>query len=133
MAVTEPPRNDRIGETVQEITSRAQLLVREEIELAKTEVQAKVQSLGKAAAVGAAAGLFVVLGVIFALHTIAWALADLFNNIELGYLVTTVILFLLAGGAGFLAYRFVKKGTPPKPEMAIEEAKRIRETVQESR
>ena len=37
--------------------------------------------------------------------------------------------FVLGGLAGFLAYRAFKSGAPPTPDMAIEEAKRIRETV----
>ena len=34
-----------------------------------------------------------------------------------------VLLVLLAAIAGFVAYRFFKKGAPPTPDMAIEEAK----------
>jgi hypothetical protein len=39
------------------------------------------------------------------------------------------VLFLLGGLAGFLAFRFVKRGSPPTPKMAIEEGKLIKETV----
>ena len=38
-------------------------------------------------------------------------------------------LFLFGGLAGFLAARFLKKGTPPTPQMAIEEGKLIKETL----
>ena len=37
------------------------------------------------------------------------------------------ILFLLAILAAFVAYRLFKKGAPPTPDLAIEEAKLIRE------
>ena len=37
-----------------------------------------------------------------------------------------MVLFLLAAIAALLAYRFFKKGAPPVPAMAIEEAKRTR-------
>jgi hypothetical protein len=40
-----------------------------------------------------------------------------------------VILLLLGALAGLLAAKAVKKGSPPVPKMAIEEAKKIRETV----
>ena len=33
------------------------------------------------------------------------------------------------GIAGFLGLRWIKKGSPPTPDMAIDEAKRIKETV----
>ena len=37
-----------------------------------------------------------------------------------------MLLFLLGGIAGFLASRFVKSGSPPTPQMAIEEAQLIK-------
>ena len=45
------------------------------------------------------------------------------------FYVVAGILFILGALAGFLASRAFKKGTPPMPAMAIDEAKRIRETV----
>ena len=47
----------------------------------------------------------------------------------LGFLVVAVALFLLGVLAGMLAYRAVRSGAPPVPTMAIDEAKKIRETV----
>ena len=119
---------------VQDVTERGQLLIREEIELAKAEVQAKASKLAKGVAVGAAAGVFVLAGLIYFLHFAAWGLADILgNDVWLGYLIVAVLLFLLAGLAGFVAYRSIKKGTPPTPQMAIEEAQRVRETISASR
>ena len=40
-----------------------------------------------------------------------------------------MILLLLGALAGVLACRAVRKGSPPVPTMAIDEAKKIRETV----
>jgi len=121
---------------VQEITERAQLLVREEIELAKAELGVKVQKLARAAAVGAAAAVFVLAALQLLLFTIAFALSDLFTGNYhpwVGFGVTMLLFFILAGVAGFLAYRWVRQGSPPKPEMAIEEAQRIKRTVQDAR
>src|SRR5215210_6544621 len=89
-----PPR-EGVGPAVQEISFRAQQLVREEIELAKAEISAKVTSLLKGVVIGVAGGIF--------------------------------------GVVAFLAARMFKKGTPPKPEMAIDEAQRIKRTVDEAR
>ncbi len=130
-----PPDDDktqpqRLGHTVTEISEKASLLVREEIELAKAEVGQKVKVLGKGAAVAAAAGVFAVLGLIFLLHALSWFFYWLwFDDIFWGYLITTVLLFALAAIAGFLGLRWIKKGSPPTPAMAIDEAKRIKETV----
>ena len=41
-----------------------------------------------------------------------------------------MIFFLVAAVAGLLAYRAVQAGSPPVPELAIEEAKRIRQTLE---
>ena len=51
-------------------------LVREEIELAKAEIELKAKKLARGAAVGAAAGFFVLLGLIFAFDTLAWGIND---------------------------------------------------------
>ena len=37
---------------------------------------------------------------------------------------------LLAGLAGFIAYRSFQAGAPPTPDMAIEEAKKTREVLE---
>ena len=125
--------NTNIAQAIQAVSERAQILVREEIELAKAEVTAKVSQLVRGAAIGAAAGIFVVIGLLFLFHALSWGFAELLNHAWLGYLITAVILFLLGALAGFGAYRAFKSGAPPTPDMAIEEAKRIRETVTSDR
>jgi len=117
-----------LGEIVTEVTSKAQLLVREEIELAKAEVTGKISKLTKGAAVAGAAGVFLIFGVTMLFHTLAWFLVDLFDwDPWTGFLAVTVLLFVLAGLAAVIAIRLVKKGSPPTPDLAIEEAKRTRE------
>jgi uncharacterized membrane protein YqjE len=118
-----------LGEIVAEVSEKASLLVREEIELAKAEVKEKISKLTKGAAVAGAAGVFLVFGVTTFFHGLAWFLDDVFNwedNNWAGFAVVTALLFLLAILAGLLALRLFKKGSPPTPEMAIEEARRTR-------
>ena len=118
-----------LGEIVTEVSSKASLLVKEEIELAKAEVTGKRSTLGRGAAIGAAAGVFLVFGITMFFHGLAWFLDDVFNwedNIWAGFAVVTALLFLLATLAGLLALRLFKKGSPPTPDLAIEEAKRTR-------
>jgi hypothetical protein len=45
-----------------------------------------------------------------------------------GYLLTAGIFFILAVLGGLIVWRLVKKGTPPVPKMAIDEAKLVRES-----
>jgi uncharacterized membrane protein YqjE len=125
------PQN--IATAIAEVSERATLLVREEIELAKIEVTEKVTKLIKGAVVGIAAGVFVLMAVIFALFGFAWLLYYFLPGNDYtffwGFFAMAVILLLLGGLAGLLAAKAVKKGSPPVPTMAIDEAKKIRETV----
>jgi uncharacterized membrane protein YqjE len=127
-----PPQDSgekSLGEIVADVSEKASQLVREEIELAKAEVTDKLSKLGRGAAIGAAAGVFLVFGVTMFFHGLAWFLDDVFNwedNIWAGFAVVTALLFLLAVLAALIAIRLFKKGAPPTPDMAIEEAKRTR-------
>jgi uncharacterized membrane protein YqjE len=121
-----------LGQAIQEVTERASLLVREEIELAKVEVTEKVTKLIKGAVVGIVAGIFAVAGLIYLLHALSWLIWELIggeSDFWLGFAIVAVLLFVLGALAGYMATRFVKRGTPPTPAMAIEEAQLIKETV----
>ena len=122
-------QTSELGQAIQEVSEKASLLVREEIALAKAEMTEKVSGLVKGAAVGAAAGIFIVAGLIYFLHFLALLIADCWaTRWWLGYLIVAGVLFLFGGIAGFLAARFFKKGSPPTPQMAIEEAQLIKAT-----
>ena len=123
----------QISAAVQEVAERAQLLVREEIELAKAEVTLKLTKLGRGGAIGGAALLFVLGALILILHGFAWLIwwalpigADL---VFVGFFIEAVILLIIAAIAGYVASRLLKAGSPPTPDLAIEEAQRIKETV----
>ena len=119
-----------LGEVVNRISENASTLVREEIELAKTEIELKIQKLARGAAVGAAAGFFAFLGLIFAFDSLAWGINDIFDSPWPGFVITTVLLFVLAGIAGLIAYKSFQAGAPPMPDMAIEQAKLAREAIE---
>jgi len=139
MTDQQPQHNNsqNIAQAIQEVSDRAQLLVREEIELAKAEVSQKVAKLVKGAVVGIAAGVFVIIGLFLLLEGLAWlaywAIPFPDGTFFWGFFVVAGALFLLGALAGFMAARAFKRGAPPTPDMAIDEAKRIRETVQSSR
>jgi H+/Cl- antiporter ClcA len=127
-----------LADIVGEVSQKASLLVREEIELAKAEVTIKAKSLGGAVAAAAIAGVFAFLALILVLHGLAWLVADLFSDgivigIWLGFFITAVLLLVLGAVSGVLALRFFRSGTPPTPELAIEEARKTRATIEEVR
>lgn len=129
------PADDRqaatLAETVTQVSERVSLLVREEIELAKAEMSAKARKLAIGAVVGIVAGVFFITALFFLLNSAAWGAYLIFGGTAYwaGFLIVAGVLFLLGALAGGLAYRALRKGTPPAPTMAIDEAKKIRETV----
>jgi len=130
--VTPPGGNSSeksLGEIVAEVSEKASLLVREEIELAKAEVIGKVKTLGKGAAVAAAAGVFLVFAVVMLLQTLAWLLADLFDNVWVGFGIVTLLLIVMGVLAGLQAKKWLSTG-PPTPDAAIQEAKITRDTLE---
>ena len=130
-------KTSELGRAIQEVSERASLLVREEIELAKAEMTEKVTKLLKGAVVGIVAGVFAVFALVYLVHSLSWGIfalvSDDINFVWLGYLIAGGLLLLIGGLAGFLAARFFKGGVPPTPQMAIEEGKLIRETIETSR
>ncbi|HEX5894037.1 MAG TPA: phage holin family protein, partial [Solirubrobacterales bacterium] len=125
----EPPVEEMtVGELVFEVSDRASVLIREEIELAKTEVTEKLNSLLRGSVTALVAGIFVLLALLLAMHGFAWLLNDLvFDNFWAGFLVEAGLFLLIAAGAGLYAYRSLRRGAPPTPDMAIEEAKEIKQ------
>lgn len=124
-------RPTTLADAVTQVSERASLLIREEIELAKAEMTAKARKLATGAVVGIVAGVFFLVGLFFLLEAAAWGVYLIFGGTSYwaGFLIVAGALFLLGVLAGGLAYRALRKGTPPAPTMAIDEAKKIRETV----
>jgi Putative Actinobacterial Holin-X, holin superfamily III len=130
---TDPQTDQKIGETINEITERATLIIREEIELARAEVEVKIMNLVRGAAIAGAAGFFVFMGLTLFLHGLAWVFyINVFVDPFWGFFIVAGGLFILGGLAGWLAARLFKKGSPPTPQMAIDEAKLVRETLEDS-
>ena len=124
----------QLGDIVADVTQKAQLLVREEIELARTEIQQKVSRIVKGAIFFSAALFFLLLFVIFLLHALSWGFTDWLSvKTWVGYGITTVGLLAFTGVAALIGLRLFKRGTPPKPELAIEEAQKTRAVLEEVR
>jgi len=129
-----PPSQDErsVSELVFDVAEKSSSLVREEIELAKTEISEKVAKILRGSVVGIAAGIFAFLALILVMEGIAWLLAEeVFDgNAWPGFFVEAAAFLLIAAAAGFIAYRSVQAGAPPVPEQAIAEAKLTKETLE---
>ncbi|MGH2876338.1 MAG: phage holin family protein [Solirubrobacteraceae bacterium] len=122
------PSGDSLAAAVTAVSEKLTVLVREEIELAKAEVMVKVSSLMRGAAAVAAGAVFGVFGLVFILLSIAWGVNSAVDSIWIGFAAVMVALLLATGAAFLFAWRKLKVGAP-KPTMAIDEARKIRETV----
>jgi hypothetical protein len=123
---------ENIAAAITEISERATLLIRDELDLARAEIGAKISKLVRGTVIGLAAGMFVVVAVFFVLIGLAWlAWYELFPAGEYfwGFFVVAGALLVFALLAGLLAAKLVRRGAPPSPSMAIDEARKIREAV----
>ena len=115
-----------------EVSERVTALVHDEIELAKAEMAAKAKSLARGTIAGAAGAVFGVFAVVFFLLTLALVLSDVLVSgvpaVWVGFLIVLALLFVMMVAAFLFAWRKLQIGSPT-PTMAIDEAKRIRETV----
>jgi uncharacterized membrane protein YqjE len=124
-----------LGEIVADVTQKLQLLVREEIELAKAEVTTKAKKLGMGAGMAAGALVTLLFFSIFFFIGLAELLNDLFwdDYPWLGYLVVAAFFLILTIVLLVVGLRMIKKGSPPAPEMAIEEAKATKAVLEEAK
>ena len=111
-----------LGAAVKEVSERASALVRLELELASLELKSKVAVLGIGIGLAVGAAVFGLFALGFLLATAAAGLAT-FLDTWLALLIVALFLVVLTAVLGLFARRSIKKGTPPVPNQAIEEAK----------
>jgi hypothetical protein len=121
-------RDASLGSAAKEVAEHASALVRLEIELAKLEIGRKAGALGLGIGLGVGAAVVGLYAVGFVFATIAAGLAT-FLDVWLALLIVTVFLFLVTGILALFAFNRIKKGAPPVPEQAIEEAKLTTEAL----
>jgi hypothetical protein len=114
--------NGGLGGAAKNVADHASNLANLVKELAALELKRKMARLGVGIGLGVGAALFSLFGLGFLLAGAAAAIA-LALPWWAALLVTGGGLFLLAGLMGMIGLRSIKKGTPPVPEEAIEEAR----------
>jgi putative superfamily III holin-X len=123
-----------LGRAVDDVREKIQFLIQEEIALAKAELSEKMRRLAVGAVFGIIAGAFGLFALIYIVEALAWGIYDAgwagTTHYWWGFLIAGVLLILLGVILGLVAVRVVKRAVPPTPQMAIEEGKLIRETLQ---
>jgi putative superfamily III holin-X len=121
-------RPDNLATAVTEVSERLTVIVRDEIELFRVELTAKLTTMARGVAAIALGAVFGVFAIVFILLTIAWGLNSALSSLWVGFAIVMVLLILLTIGA-FLFARSKLGAGGPAPTMAIDEAKKIRATV----
>jgi hypothetical protein len=113
--------NERtLGQLVAQVTEDVSVIVRKEIQLAKTEISTQLGIAGRGATLLVGAGvlslyglglLFIALSLVVAIWLPAWA----------GFLIIAAVLFLIAGILALVARRALRQ-VNPRPERAIASA-----------
>jgi hypothetical protein len=117
-----------VGAAAKNVAEHASAIVRLELELAALELKRKVVALGLGIGfgVGAAVLALFLVGFVFAAIAAAFALVV---PTWAALLIVAGILLLMIAALVFLAINRIKKGTPPLPEQAIQEAKLTSEAL----
>jgi hypothetical protein len=119
---------ENIATAITEVSDRIGVLIREEVELAKAEMTVKARSIARGVAAVAAGSVFGVFAIVYALSTLAWGINSILSSLWIGFAVVFVVLLIAAAGSFLFARSKLSVGAPA-PTMAIDEAKKIRETV----
>ena len=117
-----------VGEAAKTVAERARAIVRLELQLAAAELKQKGSTIGIGVGLLVGAAVFAFFFVEFVLATITAGIATAVS-VWLALLIMAVAILLVTAGLALVGIRMVKKGTPPLPEQAIEEAKLTAEAV----
>jgi hypothetical protein len=121
-----------VGIAAKQVAEHASTLARLELELALLEVKRKVAALGIGIGMAVAAAILGLFALGFALAAGAAALA-LVMPMWAALLIVFGVLALLASILLLVGLSAIKKGAPPVPEQAIQEAKLTTEAIRNGR
>lgn len=110
----QPGHERSAGELFSEIANDLSRLMRQEVQLAKTELRDEAKTAGKAAGMGAGAAFAGWMTALFASWTLLFALASL-DGLGMGWsaLIVTVLWAVVLAVLGMRAKKTAKKVGPP--------------------
>jgi hypothetical protein len=99
---------------------------------AKTEMAVKAKKLGIGAGMAAAALVTLIYFTIFLFFGIAYLLDDILGvKLWVGFMIVAIFFLIVTILLVVIGLRLIKRGSPPTPDMAIEEAKATRAAFEE--
>jgi hypothetical protein len=114
--------DESISALIKQLSEQSSALARQEVELAKAELQQKGKQVGLGAGMFGGAGVFglYALGALTACAILALATAV---DAWLAALIVTVVWAAIAGVLALTGKNRVQQGSPPVPEQTIESVK----------
>jgi len=130
--VREPqhPEDHSVGQLVHDLSQQSSQLVREEMALAKAELQEKGKHAGLGIGLFSGAGLLAFFGGACLVATAILALSLAVPS-WLAALIVTLVLFAAAGVAAMVGKKQVQRSTPPKPERTLDNLPRDLQAVKQ--
>ena len=113
-----PTSQKSLGELFGDLSTQISALVRQEVQLAKTEITGKIAALAIGAAFLAVAAVMG-LGAFLVILAAAVAALSLILPVWAAALIVAVVLLIVAGVAALMGIGSIKKATPPVPEKTI--------------
>jgi F0F1-type ATP synthase assembly protein I len=93
----ETQRDDRsLGDLFGDLSRQLGTLIQKEIQLAKTEMTARVTTVGRDAAMMGAGGALAYAALLIGLMALAFLLAELMNSFWLGFLIVAIVVGVIA-------------------------------------
>jgi membrane protein implicated in regulation of membrane protease activity len=114
--------------SLQRVIRHVSALIQLEKELAREEMKRKGAAVGAGTALAVAAGVILFYAVGLGIATMAAAL-DIVLDLWLALLILFAVFFLVAVVLALVGIKMIKKGTPPVPEQALEEARLTRQVL----
>jgi hypothetical protein len=116
-----------VGELISDVSRDLATLMRQELELAKAEVQAEVTKTGKAAGMLGGAGFAGYMVLLFLSIALWWGLA---NVIDQGWAALIVaVIWAAIGVVLFVTGRSTLRTVKPKPERTVDTVKQVPEAL----
>ncbi|MDQ4048025.1 MAG: phage holin family protein [Actinomycetota bacterium] len=116
------PEEPSAGELVKQLSEQTKTLVKQEMRLAKVELQEKGKKVGIGAGMFGAGGLVAFFGAEALIVAIVLALSTALAP-WLSALIVGVVLLVAAGVAAVLGKKQIQEATPPMPEQTVETVK----------
>lgn len=120
MSSTDPGRTDTsgatrsVGDIISDVTTDLTTLMRQELDLAKTEAKQEVAKLGKGAGMFGGAGLAAVLMLFFLSFALTYLLDDVMP-IELAALITAILWGIVTAVLALSGRKAIKEANPQLP------------------